>query len=189
MIRTCLLIIPFVLLAVPSYADQVYRWRDANGTVHYSDTAPPPEVQDAQRKRMGERAPEPAYPYAVQAAMRNFPVTLYVASGCGSGCARAGSYLSARGTPYTELDALTQENGKALSALTGGRREVPVLVVGRTVLRGYDEAAWARALDAAGYPRTPLPKGLETRRAPSLPPVEKVVEADADTAPAQRGGE
>ena len=111
--------------------------------------------------------------------MRNFPVTLYVAPGCGSGCERGGAYLNGRGTPYTEVDALDGDNAQTLVALTGGRREVPVLVVGQAVLRGYDEAAWGRALDAAGYPRTPLPKGLEVRRAApkALPSGAQLVEA------------
>lgn len=172
------LLLTLLLSAIPAHADQVYRWRDASGTVHYSDLAPPADAHDAQRKRVGERAPDRTLPYAVRAAMRDFPVTLYVAAGCGSGCNQAGSYLSGRGTPYTEIDALDGDNAQALSALTGGRREVPVLVVGKTVLRGWDEANWARTLDAAGYPRAPLPKGMVARRVPPKAPVaDKVVDA------------
>jgi len=190
------LFITLAVLAVPSHADKVYRWRDGTGAVNYSDIAPPPDAQDPQRKHIVDRAPDPAYPYPVRAAMRNFPVTLYVADGCGSGCDRGGAYLSGRGTPYTEVDALDGDNTKKLTALTGGRREVPVLVVGKTVLRGYDEAAWARALDAAGYPRTPLPKGLAARRAAPKAPVaqekaveEKVVEAATGLQPADAAPE
>lgn len=173
----------FVLLAVPGHADEVYRWRDGTGVVHYSDVAPPPDAREAERRRLGDRAPDQIYPYPVRAAMRNFPVTLYVAPGCGSGCERAGAYLVSRGTPYTEVDALDGDNASALAALTGGRREVPVLVVGKSVLRGYDGAAWAGALDAAGYPRTPLPRGLTARHpAPKAAASsgEKVVEAGAN---------
>jgi len=178
------LFLTLVLLAVPSHADKVYRWRDSAGVVHYSDTAPPPDALDAERRHVGDRAPDQAYPYAVRAAMRNFPVTLYVAQGCGRGCDAGGAYLNGRGTPYTEVDALDGDNAQTLVALTGGRREVPVLVVGKSVLRGYDEAAWARALDTAGYPRTPLPKGLEARRAApktAAAPEEKLVQAKTDT--------
>jgi len=184
MIRTTVFL-ALALLAIPGHADKVYRWRDSSGAVHYSDIAPPPDAQDAERKRVGDRPPEQAYPYAVRAAMRSFPVTLYVAEGCGGGCARAAQHLSARGTPFTEVDALDGDNAKALSALTGGRREVPVLVVGKSVLRGYDEAAWTRALDAAGYPNVQLPKGMTARRvAPKAAVEEKLVEAKAETAPA-----
>ena len=184
MIRTTVFL-TLALLAIPGHADKVYRWRDNAGAVHYSDVAPPPDARDAERKRVGDRAPEQAYPYAVRAAMRSFPVTLYVAEGCGGGCSRAGQHLAARGTPYTEVDALDGDNAKALSALTGGRREVPVLVVGKSVLRGYDEAAWTRALDAAGYPNAPLPKGMTARRpAPkAVVEEEKLVEAKADMTP------
>jgi glutaredoxin len=185
MIRTTVFF-TLALLAIPGHADKVYRWRDNSGAVHYSDLAPPPDARDAERKRVGDRPPEQVYPYAVHTAMRSFPVTLYVAEACGGGCTRAAQYLAARGTPYTEVDALDGDNAKALSALTGGRREVPVLVVGKSVLRGYDESAWTQALDAAGYPNAPLPKGMTARRvAPKAAVVEeKLVEAKTDMTPA-----
>ncbi|MCE5234277.1 MAG: DUF4124 domain-containing protein [Mizugakiibacter sp.] len=47
------LLLPIVLmLALPAFAGQVYKWTDAKGTVHYSD-APPPQGAHYSRVRVG----------------------------------------------------------------------------------------------------------------------------------------
>lgn len=62
------LVLLLLLLAAPAHA-QVYRWIDARGTVHYSNTPPPPEVKattlhiDA---RPGPAAPDSADCYSVR---------------------------------------------------------------------------------------------------------------------------
>lgn len=153
------------LIAAPALADQVYRYRDANGVVHYSDTAPPVDARDTERKRMGDRPTDPNLPYALQMAKRNFPVTLFVADGCGSGCSQANAYLGKRGVPYAERNASDEAGRKALLAATSGKAEVPVLIVGKSVLRGFEESAWASALDAAGYPSSSVfPAGTNTKQ-------------------------
>lgn len=159
------LFVLIALIAAPAAADQVYRYRDANGVVHYSDTAPPVDARDTERKRMGNRATDPNVPYALQTAKRNFPVTLFVADECGSGCSQATAYLAKRGVPHAEQNASDEAGRKALLAATSGKAEVPVLVVGKSVLRGFEESAWANALDAAGYPRSSvLPAGANTKQ-------------------------
>ncbi|MCE7893648.1 MAG: DUF4124 domain-containing protein, partial [Sorangiineae bacterium PRO1] len=46
------LLLPIVLmLALPAFAGQVYKWTDAKGTVHYSD-APPPQGAHYSRVRV-----------------------------------------------------------------------------------------------------------------------------------------
>lgn len=152
------------LIAASAAADQVYRYRDANGVVHYSDIAPPIDARDTERKHMGDRPTDPNLPYSLQMAKRNFPVTLYVADGCGSGCSQANAYLAKRGVPHAERNASEEEARKALLAATSGKAEVPVLIVGKSVLRGFEESAWANALDAAGYPRSSaLPTGTNAK--------------------------
>lgn len=159
------LLVLIAAIAAPAAADQVYRYRDANGVVHYSDIAPPADARDTERKRMGDRATDPNLPYALQTAKRNFPVTLFVADECGSGCSQANAYLAKRGVPHAERNASEEAGRKALLAATSGKAEVPVLVVGKSVLRGFEESAWANALDAAGYPRSSvLPAGANTKQ-------------------------
>lgn len=173
-----------LLVAAAAQAGQLYRWVDQDGRVHYSDLLPPPEAQGGERKRLGDKPPAPTLPYAVQEAARSFPVTLYTAEGCGEGCKQAVAYLTRRGTPFTEKDAREPDNSKVVMSLAGGRLEVPLLTVGRTSLRGYEEGAWATALDAAGYPRTStLPPGLAARQADP-----KASKAPEPTAPAPADG-
>ena len=147
-------------------AGELYRWVDESGRVHYSDQPPPPEVRSqAERRRLGDKPPAATLPYSLQEAVRNFPVTVYTAEGCGEGCKQAVVYLTRRGVPFTEKDARQPDNANAVMAHAGGKIEVPLLVVGRSALRGYEENAWANALDAAGYPRSnALPPGLAARQ-------------------------
>jgi hypothetical protein len=152
--RANILVLMLMAAAGTLHAGELYRWVDQDGRVHYTDTPPPPQARSAQRKQLGDRPGEGPVPFALQQAMKNFPVTLYVAEGCGEGCKAALAYLSGRGVPFTQKDARQEANATALMALTGGKLEVPVATVGSNVLRGYEESAWKTTLDAAGYPST-----------------------------------
>jgi glutaredoxin len=151
-------------------AAEMYRWVDEAGRVHYSDTLPPPEARSRERRRLGDKPTPSTLPYALREAMRQFPVTVYTAEGCGTGCKQALTYLSRRGVPFTEKDARSAENAEVVMSHAGGKVEVPLLIVGRTALRGYEESAWAATLDAAGYPRSnALPPGVAARQAEPTP--------------------
>jgi hypothetical protein len=152
--RANILALMLMAAAGTLHAGELYRWVDQDGRVHYTDTPPPPQARSAQRKQLGDRPGEGPVPFALQQAMKNFPVTLYVAEGCGEGCKSAVAYLSRRGVPFTQKDARQEANANALMALTGGKLEVPVATVGSNLLRGYEESAWKTTLDAAGYPST-----------------------------------
>lgn len=131
-------------------AAQLYRWVDAQGRVEWRDTSPPETAQQVEQRRVqGNLAPASNLPYAVQQAVKNFPVTLWTTD-CGAVCDKAKSHLATRRIPYTGKDAKTsnEEFRKATGAM-----EVPVLFVGRQQLKGYAAAEWDAALDAAGYPR------------------------------------
>jgi hypothetical protein len=145
------------LLAVAAGADadqKMYRWTDANGRVFYTDKPPPGDARNVERKSLGDRAGSGPLPYAVQMAAKNFPVTLYT-SDCGEACDDGRKLLEARGVPYAEKAARDQHVQAELLKLTGGTSvEVPVLVVGRTIVRGWEATQWHSTLDAAGYPKT-----------------------------------
>ncbi len=53
--------------------------------MHYTDQLPPPEARSAERKRLGDRPGDGPASYALQQAIKNFPVTLYVAEGVRGG--------------------------------------------------------------------------------------------------------
>jgi len=147
-------------------AAEMYRWVDEAGRVHYSDQPPPPEARTPEIRRLGDKPTASTLPYAVREAVRQFPVTVYTAEGCGQSCKQAAAYLTRRGVPFTEKDARTAENADVVMSHTGGKLEVPLMIVGRSAVRGYEESAWAAALDAAGYPRSStLPPGVAARQA------------------------
>lgn len=149
MVRPCTLL-ALVLLAPPAHAAQLYRWVDADGRVEWRDTPPPVRSGTVeQRKVQGNVIAAPGVPFAVQRAARDFPVTLWTAPACGAPCAQAKQHLVRRGIPHADRDAQAERD--AFETTTGGR-ELPVLLVGRTLLKGYAAEPWNQALDIAGYP-------------------------------------
>ena len=172
MIRWILMLIATFALA-PAGAE-LYKWTDAEGKVHYSDQPPPASARKAEKKKLTDKPSAPTLPYSLQQAMKNFPVTLFSYK-CGDGCTRADALLAKRGIPHSAKDPRDAAIFEELKKATGGDEVAPVLVVGRRVLKGFEEGAWNSALDTAGYPSTPI--------AP-LPPAEKPKPAPEAAAPA-----
>jgi glutaredoxin len=157
------------LLTLQAHAAELYRWVDENGNVTYSDVAPPPTVTAAEQKRFVDRPGSQQLPFALQTAMRDHPVTLF-STDCGPACTNAAQLLEKRGVPFTAKDAKNEQVQEELAALTGGQLEVPVLLVGRNVVRGFLADNWHSALDIAGYPKTnALPLNVAAKR-PAQPP-------------------
>jgi len=158
-------------------AQNVYRWVDKDGKVFYSDQPPPPDAKSAQQKRLGSgtTVDREQVPYAVQVATQKNPVSMF-ATDCGELCNDAKALLAKRGVPYTLRNPqANSEDAGALRKLVGSM-DVPVLVVGDTPTKGFDEATWNAALDAGGYPRVnpftkaPPPKLTPPLKAPAPPP-------------------
>ncbi len=158
------------LLAVAAQAD-MYRWEDANGKIHYSDTPPPPNARNVEHKKItGGKPDELPLPYTLQQAVKNFPVTLYTTD-CGEACTRAQQVLAKRGIPYMEIDAKEPAAQEELRKLVGPTLQVPVLKIGQKVLKGIEEGQWNTALDIAGYPSTAMIPPREPNRPPKAAPV------------------
>jgi glutaredoxin len=154
-----------ILLLLPALAQaQMYRWVDESGKVHYSDQVPPSDARDVQKKSAprGDSS-TPALPFALQQAIKNFPVTLYTSATCDP-CAQARELLNARGVPYKEIGIVDKQGLENLKELAG-TTVVPILTVGRDLYKGYDSSNFHTALDNAGYPRTSqLPAGAPARQ-------------------------
>lgn len=155
-------------------AAERYRWEDADGNVNYSDRPPPADARKVTRTDLRNSKSESQLPYQLQLAVDKFPVTLYVTE-CGEPCDLARAFLVARGVPHTILDPMQEKPREALLALTGGKLEVPVVQVGKTVLRGFEAGQWDSALDAASYPSTAMIKVT-----PTIPAAETNDSADAN---------
>jgi glutaredoxin len=152
-------------------ADSLFRWKDKDGKVHYGDK-PADDAVDTEQKKFGAAgaAGDDELPYSLRKAKQDFPVTLYTAANCGEVCAQAAALLGKRGVPYTEKKIATNEEAAALKKLSGGN-SVPILMVGKSILNGFEAGQWNSELDIAGYPKT-APYGVKI-----TPAVVKKVDA------------
>ena len=138
-------------------AQQLYRWVDEQGRVHVTDTPPPPSARGVQRQKPASVSAEGApaaqqQPYELAQAMKDFPVTLYTSPVCKEPCAMARDALNKRGVPFKEVQVWEEESNAELKRVTGST-EVPALVVGRSVHKGFQQDAFDALLDSARYPR------------------------------------
>lgn len=172
----------FCFASAASAQAQLYRWVDEKGSVHYTDQPPPPSAKKVEEKKFTDNVVQSdKYPYSVQQAVKNFPVTLFTGD-CGEICTSAKAYLLKRGIPFAER--LPGKNQADLDILKKVMPEnfIPVLQVGKNIhLKGFNEAEWASALDQAGYPKTntltpgqQVTKPNESNKAtPPVKPAEK----------------
>ncbi len=182
MIVRLLILVVGVFSISASLAADTYRWEDEQGNVHYSDQSPPAGARNITRTRIHGEGGEEPLPYRLQLAVDKAPVTLYVTD-CGRPCRQARELLVGRGVPHTLLDASRADVQESLKKLTGGELEVPVIAVGATVVRGFEEGQWNAALDTAGYPSYPM---IDV--APYRPgPPETAVGQDIDSAEVATG--
>jgi len=128
----------------------VYKWTDAQGRVHYSDS-PPPDQKAAQVKIKVNSITGPAVVSAINAAApaAKERVRLYSTAWCGY-CKKAKAQLAARRVPFDEIDVETSDSGRREFASLGGRG-VPVILVGGQRMDGFDAAGLDAMLQAAGY--------------------------------------
>jgi glutaredoxin len=152
-------------------AQQLYRWVDKDGRVHYSQQPPPRDsAKSVEQRKIGGSVVESAQvPFAVQQAVKNYPVTLYTSPGCKQGCVEARELLSKRGVPHREISVEDPSSIDGLQKATGDNK-VPAITIGSAVQRGYEPEALNSALDTAGYPRTSAFNGKPPPPLPATPP-------------------
>jgi len=168
---------PLLLLPLLAQA-QMYRWVDEDGKVHYSDRVPTSGARNVQKQSISAAQGSSPLPYALQQAVKNFPVALYTSEGCKDPCAQAREWLNKRGVPYSEHTVVDETDIAELKKLSGGSG-VPVMTVGREVYRGFEAGNYKVALDTAGYPASSLlPPGVQARQ-PVTKPVRKAAPAAA----------
>jgi glutaredoxin len=167
-IRATALAALVVVVATPAAA-QMYRWVDKDGRVHYSNSPPPAAARNVEPRNLSPSVVESSQqPYAVQQAVKNFPVVLYTHADCKEPCADARKLLASRGVPFREVAVTDEKTQDELKRATGDT-QVPVLMVGKQANRGYESGMWNAALDAAGYPKAGSP-AAQARVAPPPAP-------------------
>jgi len=150
-------------------AQQMYRWTDDKGRVHITDTPPPPSAKGVQ-KQGGATSPgvEQQMPFELAQAIKDFPVTLYTSPNCAEPCTRAREVLNKRSVPFREVQVWEKDTVEELTKLAGSASQVPVLLVGQSVQKGFQQSAFDALLDSARYPRAGLLQP-RTQAAPKPP--------------------
>lgn len=149
-----------VLLAAVSslaLADTLYRWTDKDGGIHYTDLPPQFEVKRLEVRQMGTgNYVETSQPsYALSKAQKNFPVTLYAAPDCSAECKTAREFLGKRNIAFSEVSVNSEAAVTQYKGVFAGSTDIflPALTVGSQKTKGFEQAAWTRMLDEAGYPK------------------------------------
>lgn len=167
-------------------AQQMYRWVDKDGKVHYTQTPPPPGAAKSVQSRVtpGAAAGASTLPFVTQLAAKNYPVTLYTSPECAEPCKEARDLLAKRGVPHRAVEVSDQKTFDELKRATGSN-SVPVMLVGTAMEKGFEESRYHAALDAAGYPREGPPLAAPApAAAPPKPAAPRAVTAAQEEAPA-----
>jgi glutaredoxin len=159
----------FAAAACSAAAQQLYRWTDENGRLNVSDLPPPASAKDKRVVKLvaanGALAkPAAALPYALELAIKQYPVTLYTSPNCAEPCGLARGLLNKRGVPFKEVQVWEQAGNEELKRISG-KNQVPALRVGTGVFSGFEGGAYDGLLDSAGYPRA----GVLPARAQAAP--------------------
>ncbi len=134
----------FLLFAAASVsAAKLYKHVDKDGRVTYRDQ--PPAGGGSVEERVITNRP--------QAEQVDLPeVIMYISRGCDP-CELARIYFKHRGVAVTEKDASSDPAIQADLKKAAGVLTVPTILVGKTVLKGFDKTQVDGALDAAGFPK------------------------------------
>jgi glutaredoxin len=107
----------------------------------------------------------PPVPFEIARLQKDFAVTLYTAPNCKDPCEKARAALNKRSVPFSEVQVWNEETSQKLKSVSGAD-QLPVLVVGRSVLTGFAQDQFDDLLSTAGYPAA----GLYPPRNQAAPP-------------------
>jgi glutaredoxin len=166
-------------------AQQLYRWTDASGRTHVTDTPPPADARGVERKSFrGSVVETDQLPFELKKAMKDAPVALYTSPSCKEPCSQARAALNRRGIPFKEIVVWNPETNAELKSVSGAT-QVPTLTVGRMVQKGFEPGAFDSALDVGGYPKA----GELRPRAQAAAPAPEGYASPGQAAPAPAEGE
>ncbi|HEY0064100.1 MAG TPA: glutaredoxin family protein [Telluria sp.] len=167
-----------LLLCMGAASAQMYKWVDAGGKTHYTDTPPPATAKTAPIKAGAGGNIAASFPYALADAVARNPVTLYTTGDCAA-CDSGRALLRRKGIPYTEKTVTTNADQDKLKEL-GGDGRLPILMVGRSKSGGFQASAWESALSLASYPeRSMLPSNYQYPSPTALAPRPSNPDAEA----------
>lgn len=153
----------FSLAALTAWgAVTVVECVDAGGNTSFRDKCPPGTTKAGDKVLLGV---SPTKAKSTREITTDSPVVLYSVPNCDA-CDLVRNALSTRSTPFNEKnvqdDAASQNELKSKT----GNLTVPSVLIGATVLTGYNRSALDNALTQAGYPRP------DAAAVPGTPPPE-----------------
>jgi len=141
-----LTVIILLSIFISPASSEIYKWKDKDGNVFYSDS-PPPGV-DAQKKKFREdRFERPEIKETINKSEGNIlkenrpysdvRVIMYMTSWCGY-CRKAREYINSLGVRLTEYD-VDKDRSKSSEMLSksGGAKGVPLIDVEGVIIKGY----------------------------------------------------
>jgi glutaredoxin len=123
-------------------AAALYRWQDAEGRLHLTDTPPPPDARLLSKSHLAPAPPAaaprtsaaegPGQPQAAEA----LDVVMYATARCPY-CQRARQYFRARGISWREIDIESSAQAEREFQALGGAG-VPLIFVNGARIAGFD---------------------------------------------------
>ena len=130
------IILLFVLLiSIPTEAmSEIYKWKDANGKIHFSDKKPEDSVTEEIKLRINTYE---SVSYDQSIFDTGNQVIMYSTEWCAY-CKKAKRYFARKGIPYTEYDIEKNREARARYRELDARG-VPVILVGKKRMNGFSE--------------------------------------------------
>lgn len=157
------------LLVAFSAQAQVYRWTDAKGRQHVTDSPPPRSATESRFVDIsqGTRKVTRTVKRPTRSAknFKYFTVMLYTSQECGQPCDLARTLLKERGIAFNEK-VIKDELDEQWIIKQVGENLVPSMTVGNDIFKGWNEEQWHVFLDKAGFPK--LVKSAENKEPTEL---------------------
>jgi glutaredoxin len=155
---TILLLSLFLSLPCLATSAEIYKWKAKDGNIVFSDTPPPPGVEEVDLKKFKEETIESPKtkrdnPRTKSEGIRekrsygNINVVMYMTSRCPY-CAKARDYIQSLNVSLTEYD-VEKDKSKREEMLrkSGGSRGVPLIDVEGIIIKGYSPGAIKEAVE------------------------------------------
>ncbi len=147
----------FLLPASFAVSAEIYKWKDKDGKIVFSDT-PPPLGVDAERREFKEEAAEKPKTKASVPGLksesiqekrpyRDIHVIMYMTSWCPY-CVKARNYLHSLGVNLVEYNIERDKSKREeMVSKSGGSRGVPLLDVEGIIIKGFSSDAVRAAIE------------------------------------------
>jgi glutaredoxin len=156
-IMVTILFVTFLSSVSSAVSGEIYKWKDKDGNIVFSDTPPPPGV-NAEKKEFKEESTERPktkeyFPKSTSERVeekrpyRDIHVIMYMTSWCPY-CVKAREYLRSLDVNLIEYN-IERDKSKREEMLSksGGSSGVPLIDVEGIIIRGYNPSAFRAAIE------------------------------------------